>query len=136
MTSRRAPAARRVRVAGLGYNVRTGGSEERAMTEDGLRDDALLDLGRKSNEELRALLDELYAEEQRVSYRRRVLHGKIDILRAELVSRLKAQRESGGDVISGTDVERLIDILDPSSKTIDALMRLSLAAGVDIEIKM
>jgi small subunit ribosomal protein S10 len=32
--------------------------------------------------------------------------------------------------------KRLIDILDPSSKTVDALMRLSLAAGVDIEIKM
>jgi len=32
--------------------------------------------------------------------------------------------------------KRLVDILDPSSKTIDALMRLSLAAGVDIEIKM
>ena len=31
---------------------------------------------------------------------------------------------------------RLVDILDPSSKTVDALMRLSLAAGVDIEIKM
>ena len=32
--------------------------------------------------------------------------------------------------------KRLIDILDPSSKTVDALMRLSLAAGVDIEIKL
>ena len=32
--------------------------------------------------------------------------------------------------------KRLVDILDPSSKTVDALMRLSLAAGVDIEIKM
>ena len=32
--------------------------------------------------------------------------------------------------------KRLIDILDPSSKTVDALMRLSLAAGVDIEIRM
>jgi len=31
---------------------------------------------------------------------------------------------------------RLIDIIDPSAKTVDALMRLSLAAGVDIEIKM
>jgi ribosomal protein S10 len=29
-----------------------------------------------------------------------------------------------------------VDILDPSSKTGDPLMRLSLAAGVDIEIKM
>jgi hypothetical protein len=74
-------------------------------------DDALLDLETKSNEELRALLDELYAEEQRVSYRRRVLHGKIDILRAELVRRLQGGRESGEDVIRGSDVERLIDIL-------------------------
>ena len=32
--------------------------------------------------------------------------------------------------------KRLVDILDPSSKTVDALMRLCLAAGVDIEIKM
>jgi len=74
-------------------------------------DEALLDLGTKSNDELRELLDELYAEEQRVSYRRRVLHGKIDILRAELVRRLKDERERGEDVIGGKDVERLIDIL-------------------------
>ncbi|HSK47052.1 MAG TPA: hypothetical protein VLA05_03490 [Coriobacteriia bacterium] len=74
-------------------------------------DEALLDLANKSNEELRGLLDELYAEEQRVSYRRRVLHGKIDILRAELVGRMKGEREQGEDVISGSDVERLIDIL-------------------------
>ena len=32
--------------------------------------------------------------------------------------------------------KRLIDILDPSSKTIDSLMRLHLPAGVDIEIKL
>src|SRR5881394_3265866 len=32
--------------------------------------------------------------------------------------------------------KRLVDILDPSSKTVDALMQLTLAAGVDIEIKM
>lgn len=73
--------------------------------------DELLNLEEKSNAELRQLLDELYAEEQRVSYRRRVLHGKIDILRAELVRRLKSSREAGEDVISGSDVERLIDIL-------------------------
>ncbi len=74
-------------------------------------DKALLDLSAKSNDELRSLLDELYAEEQRVSYRRRVLHGKIDILRAELVRRLKSSHDAGGDVIGGNDVERLIDIL-------------------------
>jgi small subunit ribosomal protein S10 len=32
--------------------------------------------------------------------------------------------------------KRLIDLLNPSSKTIDALMSLNLPAGVDIEIKM
>ncbi|HHX74268.1 MAG TPA: 30S ribosomal protein S10 [Firmicutes bacterium] len=32
--------------------------------------------------------------------------------------------------------KRLIDILDPTPKTIDALMRLDLPAGVDIEIKL
>jgi hypothetical protein len=73
--------------------------------------DALLDLESRSNEELREILDDLYAEEQRVSYRRRVLHGKIDILRSELVRRLKAGREAGEDIISGRDVDRLIDIL-------------------------
>jgi hypothetical protein len=74
-------------------------------------ENALVDLGSKSNEQLRELLDELYAEEQRVSYRRRVLHGKIDILRSELVRRLKSGREAGEDVISGRDVDKLIDIL-------------------------
>lgn len=74
-------------------------------------DKALLDLAHKSNDEIRELLNELHVEEQRISYRRRVLHGKIDILRAELVRRLKDQREAGQDVISGADVDRLITIL-------------------------
>jgi small subunit ribosomal protein S10 len=32
--------------------------------------------------------------------------------------------------------KRLIDVLDPDSKTIDTLMRLNGPAGVDIEIKI
>ena len=32
--------------------------------------------------------------------------------------------------------KRLIDILDPTSRTVDALMRLQLPSGVDIEIKL
>lgn len=74
-------------------------------------DDALLHLDKKTNEELRLLLNDLYEEEQKISYRRRVLHGRIDILRAELVRRLKDSRESGTDVISGSDIDRLIKIL-------------------------
>lgn len=32
--------------------------------------------------------------------------------------------------------KRLIDILDPTPKTVDALMRLNLPAGVDIQIRL
>lgn len=32
--------------------------------------------------------------------------------------------------------KRLIDILNPTSKTVDSLMKLNLPAGVDIEIKL
>lgn len=98
----------------------------------GSADDALLDLESKSNEDLRALLDELYAEEQKVSYRRRVLHGKIDILRAELVRRLKTQRDAGADVISGSDVERLIDIL---SNDLRGVSRFDVATDDDDEFE-
>jgi len=71
----------------------------------------LVDISEKSDEELRQILDQLCAEEERVSFRRRVLHGKIDILRAELVERMKKSREGGSDVITGSDVDRLSEIL-------------------------
>lgn len=32
--------------------------------------------------------------------------------------------------------KRLIDIIDPTPQTVDALMKLDLAAGVDVEIKV
>ena len=69
------------------------------------------DIGSMSDEELKALIAELADEERTVSYRRRVLHGKIDILRAELVNRLKAKRERGDATITGADVQQLTDIL-------------------------
>ena len=56
----------------------------------------LPDLGSLSDEGLKSLIDELQVREREVSYERRILHGKIDILRAELVSRLQ---ESGGKSI-------------------------------------
>jgi hypothetical protein len=73
----------------------------------------LPDLGSLSDEELKKLKDELEAEERDVSYRRRILHGKIDILRAELVSRL--QRSGGRSVLDHVDVERLTEILSGKS---------------------
>jgi hypothetical protein len=73
--------------------------------------DALPDLATVSDAELKKLIDELTREEQEVSYRRRILHGKIDILRAELVNRLRKKHEEGESVISGADVQQLTDIL-------------------------
>ena len=32
--------------------------------------------------------------------------------------------------------KRLLDIVDPTAQTVDALMKLDLAAGVDVEIKL
>lgn len=45
------------------------------------------DLTALSEEELRGRLEGLVEEERAVSYRRRVLQGKIDLIRAELVGR-------------------------------------------------
>jgi hypothetical protein len=69
------------------------------------------DLGSLSDQELKDLIKQLTDEELEVSYKRRILHGKIDILRAELVNRLRKKDESGELVISGADVQQLTDIL-------------------------
>ena len=74
-------------------------------------EDTFPDLGSLSDEELKDLIDTLTQEENEISYKRRVLHGKIYILRAELVNRLRQKHEGGGEIISGADVERLSDIL-------------------------
>jgi hypothetical protein len=69
----------------------------------------LPDLATLSDENLKKLIEELTQEENEVSYRRRLLHGKIDILRAELVARLKATE--GKSVLETVDVESLSAIL-------------------------
>jgi hypothetical protein len=69
----------------------------------------LPDLGSLSDEELKQLKDDLEQQERDVSYQRRVLHGKIDILRAEYVARL--QRTQGQTVLDELDVDRLTEIL-------------------------
>ena len=69
----------------------------------------LPDLGSLSDENLKQLIDELTAKEREVSFERRILHGKIDILRAELVARL--QRSGGLSVLDHVDVDRLTEIL-------------------------
>ena len=69
----------------------------------------LPDLEILSDEDLKKLIDDLTVQEQEVSYQRRLLHGKIDILRAELVARL--QKTDGKSVLEHVDVNALTEIL-------------------------
>jgi hypothetical protein len=72
-------------------------------------EDTFPDLGSLSEKELRELIDKLTEEENEISYKRRVLHGKIDILRAELVARL--QKTGGASILDDVDVDHLTEIL-------------------------
>jgi hypothetical protein len=73
--------------------------------------DTFPDLGSLQDQELKDLIQQLTEEELEVSYKRRILHGKIDILRAELVNRLRKKHEGGEAVITGADVDKLTEIL-------------------------
>ena len=74
-------------------------------------DETFPDLGSLSDLELKDVIRQLTEEETEISYKRRILHGKIDILRAELVNRLRSQHNGGQITITGDDVQRLTDIL-------------------------
>ena len=74
-------------------------------------DETFPDLGSLSDVELKDVIRQLTEEETEISYKRRILHGKIDILRAELVNRLRKKHEGGEDIITGADVDKLTDIL-------------------------
>jgi len=69
----------------------------------------LPDLGTLSDDDLKSLIDKLEEEENEVSFRRRMLQGRIDILRAERTARLK------GAGVTDVDVEKLTDILSARS---------------------
>ena len=65
----------------------------------------LPDLATLSDGDLKALIEELEVQENEVSYQRRLLQGRIDILRAERTARLK------GSGVGDVDVDKLTDIL-------------------------
>ncbi len=69
----------------------------------------LPDLTTLSDDDLREKIHDLEKEEDDISFRRRVLHGRIDILRAELVARLRDQVSAGEAKLA--DVTRLSEIL-------------------------
>jgi len=66
-------------------------------------------LASMSDADLKAEIDKLTEEEQEVSYRRRLLHGRIDMLRTELVARLHGSEGKG--VLDEVDVDKLAQIL-------------------------
>lgn len=68
------------------------------------------DLTTLSDDELRSVIADLKKEEDELSYKRRLLHGRIDILRAELVARLQKTVEGGQGALSA-DIEKLTEIL-------------------------
>jgi hypothetical protein len=66
------------------------------------------DLASLSDEDLTAEIKKLTEEEQEVSYRRRLLHGRIDMLRAEAVARKQNEPSKALDQI---DLDKLAEIL-------------------------
>ncbi len=95
-----------------GYTRQSGLANNPTLDEGGFhRMETFPDLGSLTDQELKDLIKQLTEEEMEISYRRRILHGKIDILRAELVNRLRKKHESGELVITGADVQQLTDIL-------------------------
>jgi hypothetical protein len=88
-----------------------------SQREESPMDETFPDLGSLSDVELKDVIRQLTEEETEISYKRRILHGKIDILRAELVNRLRHKHENGDIAITGEDVQKLTDILAGRSET-------------------
>jgi RsiG-like len=80
--------------------------------------DAQPDLSQLTDGELKDLIRQLTEEERAVSKQRRVLHGRIEILKSELIGRLKGRDE--GD-LSVVDVDALSRILAGRLPDLDQL---------------
>jgi hypothetical protein len=73
--------------------------------------ETLVNIQSYTDEALHELADRLAAEEREISKRRRLLHGEIDIVRAEIVRRLREKHSAGGSLVDNGDVGMLTDIL-------------------------
>jgi hypothetical protein len=93
----------RLTVLAVSAGIRCSYPSERHTVEP------LPEFGSLTDEQLKAMIGDLEQQERDVSYQRRLLHGKIDILRAELVARLRAS--GGRSVLDQLDVDRLTEIL-------------------------
>ncbi|MHB9148813.1 MAG: RsiG family protein [Thermoleophilia bacterium] len=71
----------------------------------------LLDIQNQTDDEIKRLAEELAEEERAVSKKRRIIHAKLDLLRAEMVRRLRDKHNTGGSLFEEVDVEKLSAIL-------------------------
>ena len=84
-----------------------------------LADDALLPTGRRgrttrrqlSDDELRERIHARTQSEREVSFKRRIMHGHIDLLRAEIIARLRDRDGEASEHLAASDVEQLSEIL-------------------------
>lgn len=80
--------------------------------------DAQPDLTQLTDAELKDMIRQLTEEEREVSKQRRLLHGRIDLLKSELVSRLSGRTEGELSVV---DVDALSRILAGRLPDLDRL---------------
>ena len=83
-----------------------------------LADDALLPTGDElddatqlSDDDLRERIHERTQNEREVSFKRRILHGHIDLLRAEIIARLRERDGEASEHLAASDVDMLSEIL-------------------------
>ncbi len=71
----------------------------------------LLEIQNLSDDEIKRTAEALAEEERAVSKTRRIIHAKLDLLRAEMVRRLRDKHSSGGSLFEEGDVDKLSAIL-------------------------
>ncbi len=91
------------------------------------------DIGSMGDADLKSLIGELVTEEQEISYNRRILHGKIDLLRAELVNRLRARHDAGEESISTADVARLTELITASDEPTPSVAEVTIDSSSEDE---
>jgi hypothetical protein len=73
--------------------------------------DLLVNIQSYSDGELKVLAEALEGEEREISKSRRLLHARLDILRAEMVRRLRDKHRAGESLVAEGDVQKLSAIL-------------------------
>ena len=71
----------------------------------------LIEIQDLSDDEIKKLAEELAEEERAISKSRRIIHAKLDMLRAEMVRRLRDKHDAGGSLFAEGDIEKLSSIL-------------------------